>query len=76
MCSSDLEDRALLEAAAAALQGLGDDDAIARVVAVFPRYPDVVEVQDLRCRIALERGASEAAASEECAPLMQLLGDR
>jgi hypothetical protein len=39
---------------------------------LFAAYPEVYEVQDLRCKIAMTRGMSYDAARAECDPLMKL----
>jgi hypothetical protein len=66
-------DRPSLDQALDAERG-GDADAAWRAAErLFDAYPDVVEVQDLRCRLAKSRGLARAEVRAECAPLMQMM---
>jgi hypothetical protein len=40
---------------------------------LFSRYPDVVSIQDLRCRLAQARGLPWSEVRAECAPMMRLM---
>jgi hypothetical protein len=58
-----------------ALAALASGDAATGLRIAKPlstRYPDVLEVQDLRCKLAVARGGSWDAARAECEPLMDL----
>lgn len=41
---------------------------------LFERYPNVLQVQELRCQLAMKVGLSMSDEHDECAPLMQLSG--
>lgn len=68
----DAADAAAFARAEAALSA--GDVAQARAVAtpLFERHPNVLEVQDLRCRIAMRAGGSFDAVQRECARLKAL----
>lgn len=52
-------------------------DALETASPLFSRYPDVYEIQDLRCRLALARGGSvRTITRKECAPLMRLVEEK
>lgn len=58
---------------ALALERTGDaNGAFDAGKALFPAYPDVYEVQDLRCRLAMARLGTYEAARPECEPMMKL----
>ena len=55
-------------------EGHGDSEGAWQVGApLFATYPDVVAVQDLRCRLARARGLAWSDVRAECAPLMRLM---
>ncbi|HWO11997.1 MAG TPA: hypothetical protein VNN80_21030 [Polyangiaceae bacterium] len=47
-------------------------EAWARAKPLFDRYLGSYEVQDLRCKIAMQLGGDWESARQECEPLMQL----
>jgi hypothetical protein len=66
-------DRSTLEQANDA-EHAGNPDAAWRLAEpLFSRYPDVVAVQDLRCRLAQARGLAWPDVRAECASLMKLM---
>jgi len=65
-------DQAAYDEAARLLDAKRSKEAWARAKPLFDRYLGSYEVQDLRCKIAMELGGDWETARQECEPLMRL----
>lgn len=66
------DDRASYTQALASLKAGDAAAAYSRARALFPKYPAVSPVQDLRCKIAMQSGAAFDVVRAECDPIMKL----